>query len=42
VKLVVVLVLVLASSARADTWEWKVPEKLELVAGTSGTLALAA
>jgi hypothetical protein len=37
-----VLLLVLGTSrAHADTWELKVAERLELVAGTSGTLPLA-
>ncbi len=35
-----VVVAVLAGIARADTWELKVPEKLELAAGTSGTLPI--
>jgi hypothetical protein len=29
------------ASARADSWELKVPEKIELVAGASGTLPVA-
>ena len=39
--LVLVLVLVLDTRASAESWELKVPEKLELVAGASGTLAIA-
>jgi hypothetical protein len=37
----VLVIAALAGSVRAESWELKVPEKLELVAGTSGTLAIA-
>jgi hypothetical protein len=39
--LVLVLVLVLAPAARAETWELKVPERLELQAGAGGSLPIA-
>ena len=35
------VIALLAANARAETWELKVPDKLELVAGASGTLAIA-
>ena len=35
------MVATLGGAARAESWELKVPEKVELVAGTSGTLQVA-
>src|SRR5205823_13949724 len=35
------LALLVASRAYADPWEWKIPDRVEVVAGESGTLPIA-
>ena len=37
---VALIILALTATASADTWELKIPERVELTAGTSGTLPI--
>jgi len=40
VRLAALVLLLLTHAAYADTWELKIPERVELTAGTSGTLPI--